>query len=64
MVTLFTLVPSSWAPGTDDRARRFDVVGRREREVVVEGLHGLALGRDDVLRRFRRVLLEVGEFIS
>ncbi len=62
--TINKLVPSSWARGPHDGARRANIVGRREREVVVEGLHGLALGRDDVLRRFRRVLLEVGEFIS
>ena len=63
MVTLFTLVPSSWPARADNSACCPDVVGRREREVVVEGLHRLALRRDDVLRGFRRVLLEVVEFV-
>ena len=61
--TINKLVPSSWARGPDDCPRRANVVGRREREVVVEGLHRLALRRDDVLRGFRRVLLQVVEFV-
>ena len=61
--TINKLVPSSWARGPDDCPRRANVVGRREREVVVEGFDSLPLGRDDVVRALRRVLLEVVEFV-
>ena len=61
--TINKLVPSSGAGGPHDGTRRANVVGRREREVVVEGFDCLPLGRDDVVRALRRILLEVGELV-
>ena len=61
--TINILVPRSWARGPHDRARRANIVGRREREVVVEGFDSLPLRGDDVVRALRRVLLEVGELV-
>ena len=61
--TINKLVPSSWARGPHDGTRRANIVGRREREVVVEGFDSLPLRRDDVVRGLRRVLLEIGELV-
>ena len=61
--TINKLVPRPRARGPDDGTRRANIVGRRQREVVVEGFDSLPLRRDDVVRGFRRVLLEVGELV-